>query len=103
MPDPASVGHAASAVPFAIAVLVVAVGLVRTMGAGRSAPAELAAALSLGLEFLLAAGLLRLAAIDDFSGLAMVGAIVLLRRVIGFGIRSGLRALGTTRFQRLRA
>lgn len=80
-------------VPFAFAVVVITVGLLRAGLAGRGGPAELAAGLSLGLEFLLAAGLLRLSAIDDFAGLGIVAAIVVLRRIIGAGIRFALRAL----------
>jgi hypothetical protein len=98
-----SVVETAAAVPFAMAVAVIAIGLLRLAPAGAAAPAQLAASLALGLEFLLAAGLLRLSAIDDFAALAAVGAIVLLRRVISTGIGFALRALGATRFRRLRA
>lgn len=80
-------------VPFAFAVAVITVGLLRAGLAGRAGPAELAASVSLGLEFLLAAGLLRLSAIDDLAGLGVVAAIVVLRRIIGAGIRFALRAL----------
>jgi uncharacterized membrane protein len=93
----------AATVPFAIAVVVITVGVVRSAGAGRAAPAELAAALGLGLEFLLAAGLLRLSAIDDPLGLAAVAAIVLLRRLITTGIRFAVRALGAARVSGSRA
>jgi Protein of unknown function (DUF1622) len=95
--------EAAAAVPFAAAVVVAAVGLLRTPAAGRAGPAELAASLALSLEFLLAAGLLRLSALDDFGALAAVAAIVLLRKLITTGVRFALRALGAARFQRLRA
>jgi uncharacterized membrane protein len=94
---------AAAAGPFAIAVVVIAVGLVRAASSGRAGPAELAASLALGLEFLLAAGLLRLTAIDDFGALGLVAAIVLLRKLIGTGIRFALRALGESRLRRIRA
>src|SRR6185369_11590889 len=53
------------------------------------AAAQLAASLGLGLELLLAAGLLRLSAIDDFGALAAVGAIVLLRTLVTIGSGSG--------------
>lgn len=79
-------------VPFAIAVLVVAVGLARLPAAGRAAPAALAATIGLALEFLLAAGLLRLSAINGLSALAAVAAIVLLRKLVSSGIRLALRA-----------
>ena len=103
MPDLETTLETAATVPFAFAVVVITVGLLRAAGSGRGAPAELAAGLGLGLEFLLAAGLLRLSAIDDAAGLAVVGAIVLLRKLISTGIRFSLRALGATSGQRIRA
>ncbi len=90
-------------VPFTIAVMVILIGLVRAAAAGKAAPAELAASLGLGLEFFLAAGLLRLSAIDDFGALAVVAAIVVLRKLISTGIRFAVQALGGTRFRRIRA
>jgi uncharacterized membrane protein len=82
-----------SMVPFAVAVLVIAVGLVRVATSGRLAPAEFAAALALGLEFFLAAGLLRLAAVDTFAALGVVALVIVVRRVIGAGVRASVRAL----------
>lgn len=95
--------NALAAIPLTIAVLVIAIGLVRVPGAGRAGPAELAASLALGLEFLLAAGLLRLSFIDTFAGLASVAAIVVLRKIISTGVRFALRALGVSRVPRIRA
>ena len=46
---------------------------------------------------------MRLSTIDDFVGLGAVAAIVLLRKVIGAGIRFTLRALDATGFRRIRA
>jgi uncharacterized membrane protein len=86
----------AAAVPFAMAVLIVAIGLLRLPAAGRAAPEELAAALALGLELLLAAGLLRLAVIDDFLSLAVVAAVVVLRKLVSTGIRLAVRAVGSS-------
>ena len=94
---------AAAAVPFGMAVVVVIVGLVRAPAARRAAPAELVASLGLALEFLLAAGLLRLAVVETFLQLAAVAAIVALRRVLTLGLRYGLRGLDADRFTRLRA
>jgi uncharacterized membrane protein len=94
---------AIAGVPFAMAVVVVVVGLLRMPFAGRAAPAELAAALGLGLELLLAAGLLRLAALDDLLALGAVAAIIAIRRVLGIGLRTAVAALGASRFVRLRA
>ena len=93
----------AAVVPFAMAVAVIVIGLARVPAGGRSGPAELVAALGLALEFLLAAGLLRLAALQELQEFAAVAAIIVLRRIIGAGLRQGLRALGATRFKRLRA
>ena len=94
---------ALAGVPFALAIVVIAVGLLRAPAQGRRAPAELAAALALGLEFLLAAGLLRLSAIGDFTGLGIVAATVLARKVIGTGIAAGLRVLRAGRGGPIRA
>lgn len=89
---------------FAFAVVVVAVGVVRSVGPVRGPrPAELAASLSVGLEFFLAAGLLRLSALNDFTSIGVVAGIVVLRRIIGAGIRFGLRALGAARVGGVRA
>lgn len=82
---------AVAVVPFTMAVVVIAVAVLRVPAAG---PAELVAGIALGLELLLAAGLLRLAALQDLRELVAVAAIIALRRLIGIGLRSGLRALG---------
>lgn len=92
---PPELVHGVAAVPFAIAVLVIVVGVVRVLSSGRAGPSELAAAVALGLEFLLAAGLVRLAAIDDFAALGMVALVIVVRKVVGVGIRSAVRALGS--------
>jgi uncharacterized membrane protein len=93
----------AAAVPFAMAVAVIAIALLRLPAARHAAPAELAAGVSLGLEFFLAYGLLRLSALDDFAALGVVAAVVLLRKVINAGIGFALRALGLRRTSGLRA
>lgn len=93
----------AAGVPFALGIVVVAIGLARLPLAGAAAPAQLAASLGLGLEFLLAAGLLRLSALDDFGALAAVAAIVLLRKVLSTGLGLAVRALGGRGTGRLRA
>lgn len=100
---PADVIGPVSAVAFAIAVLVITVGLARVVPSGPRGPGELAASLALGLEFFLAAGLLRLAAIDSFEALGAVAAIVLVRKVISRGIGLSLRAIGTSAGARTRA
>ena len=83
---------ALAAVPLVMAVIVFAVGLVRLPLAGRAAPAQFAASLALCLEFLLAAGLLRLSALDTYRALAVTAIVVGLRRLISFGVRAGARA-----------
>ncbi|MBM7806701.1 hypothetical protein JOD57_002538 [Geodermatophilus bullaregiensis] len=52
-----------------------------------------AVALGVLLDLLLAAGLLRLAAEPTWTSLATAAAVVLLRRLIGAGLRAGGRAL----------
>jgi len=89
--------RALASVPFAVAVLVITTGLVRAVAAGRGAPARIAASVGLGLEFLLAAGLLRLSAVDDLEALGAVAAIVVLRKVITAGLRFGVQALEPAR------
>ena len=51
-----------------------------------------ALALSVLLDLLLAAGLLRLAGDPGWRSIAVAASIVALRRVIGFGLRAGGRA-----------
>jgi uncharacterized membrane protein len=89
--------EAAAGVPLILSLVVFVVALGRAPASGRRAPDELASGIALALEFLLAAGLLRLSAIDDFGALAGVAAIVVLRKVIATGIRSAARAVGRTR------
>jgi hypothetical protein len=93
----------AAGVPFALGIAVIAIGLARVPLAGAGAPAQLAASVGLGLEFLLAAGLLRLSALDDVRALAAVAAIVLLPRVLTTGLGVAVRALGGRGARRLRA
>jgi uncharacterized membrane protein len=93
---PPEIVEEVAAVPFAIAVLVIVVGLLRMFSSGRAGPSELTASLSLGLEFFLAAGLIRLAAIDDFGALGIVAAIIALRKVIGFGVSLAVRGVSSS-------
>ena len=90
---PPEVTDAIATLPFAIAVLVIVVGLLRVVPSGRAAPAEFAAALTLGLEFFLAAGLIRLGAADSFAMLGLVALIVAVRKVIGAGVGASVRGL----------
>ena len=92
---PAELVETVSLLPFAIAVLVIGVGLLRVLPSGREGPTELAESLALGLEFFLAAGLIRLAAIDSFGALGVVGLTIVFRKVIGAGVRFAVRAVGS--------
>jgi hypothetical protein len=84
---------AASAVPFSAGVVVIAVAIVRMPLAGRDAPAQLRAGITLGLEFLVAATLLRLAALDTFIALAAVAVTIALRKLITTGLRFAVRGV----------
>ena len=82
----------AALVPTAIALAVVVLGVVRALAAPSRAAGTFARALALALEFFLAAGLLRLAALQDLSSLGLAAFIVGLRRLISYGLRFGVRA-----------
>ena len=56
-----------------------------------------AAALPVFLDLLVAAGLLRLVGEPTWQALATAAAIITLRRLIGFGLRTGGRTWATTR------
>lgn len=75
----------------AVAVLVVAVGVPRTLRAGRAAPATLGETLRLALEFLLAAGLLRLALRPGLALLGVTLGIIVIRQVIARGVAYAAR------------
>lgn len=92
-----------AAVPFTAAVLVIAVGVVRSLVDFRRSGAELAAALKLGLELFLAAGLIRLASGPDLRTLGIVATIIAVRRISGTGIRLAARASGRGEADGLRA
>jgi len=72
--------------------VVLVVGVLGLVRADRPAAAELARALMLSLELLLAAGLLRLGALGTFSALGLVAVTIVVRQVIGLGLRLALRS-----------
>jgi uncharacterized membrane protein len=74
-------------VAIAMAAVVAAVAVLRAVLAPRGAAGTLGSGLSLTLEFLLAAGLLRLATRPSLSTLGMAAFIILLRKVISMGLR----------------
>ena len=90
---PADLTHAIAAVPFAIGALIILIGAFFSLFYGRSAGIFFAAHLTLGLEFLLATGLLRLASTNQLEMLALAGAIIATRRIIVTGLRYSVRAL----------
>ena len=76
------------------AALVVVGGVVTAFRGGRHTGTLLATYLGVGLEFLLAAGLIRLASAETFAMLALASAIIAIRRTIVFGLRQAARAAG---------
>ena len=86
---PALLVTLAAAIVLATAVLEIA----RAPGAARRLLAERA---GLALELLLAAGLLRLAALDSLEAYAMVATIIVIRQLIGRGIKAVAAPGGAT-------
>jgi hypothetical protein len=90
---PVDVTHTLAAVPFAIGAAIIVIGAVLALFSGRQAGMAFAKHLTLGLEFLLAAGLLRLASTDQLEMLGLVGAVIVTRRIIVIGLRYSVRAI----------
>lgn len=83
----------AAAVPVGLAALVIAAGLRRAITArGPSAAVVFGSSLMLALELLLAAGLLRLSTLR-LPMVGVVAVVVVIRQVIGRGVRFGERAV----------
>ena len=78
----------------AFAALVIFVGSLSSLRGGRHTGRLLATYLGIGLEFLLAAGLVRLASVDTFKMLGLTAAIILVRRTIVLGLGYAARASG---------
>jgi hypothetical protein len=76
----------------AFAALVIFAGALGSSRAGRHAGLLLTTYLGIGLEFFLAAGLIRLASADTFAMLALAAAIIAVRRGIVLGLRYAARA-----------
>lgn len=81
-----AVTFAAEAV-IAMAGIVAVMAVLRAVLTPRSAAGTLGAGLGLTLEFLLAAGLLRLATRPNLSTLGMAAFIIVLRKMISMGLR----------------
>ena len=82
-----------------LALLVTAAALLAGLVA-LAATCRPAAALPVFLDLLVAAGLLRLAGEPSWQALATAASIILLRRLIGFGLRTGGRTWASTRLDR---
>jgi uncharacterized membrane protein len=78
----------------AFAAVVIFVGSLSSLRAGRHTGRLLATYLGIGLEFFLAAGLVRLASVDTFKMLGLTAAIILVRRTIVLGLGYASRAAG---------
>ena len=83
-----SLGPVPGLLALAVSALALGAGTVALVATRRPA-----LALGVFLDLLLAAGLLRLAAEQTWTSLGTAAAIVLLRRLIGAGLRAGGRAL----------
>jgi uncharacterized membrane protein len=78
----------------AFAALVIFAGAFASLRAGPHAGRLLATYLGVGLEFLLAAGLIRLASSESFEMLGLAAAIIVVRRTISLGLGYAARAAG---------
>lgn len=78
----------------AFACLVITVATLTSFRAGRHTGMLFATQLGIGLEFLLAAGLIRLASVDTFAMLGITAAIIVVRRAIVLGLGYAAKAAG---------
>jgi Protein of unknown function (DUF1622) len=76
----------------AFAALIIFAGSLASVRGGSHAGRILATYLGVGLEFLLAAGLIRLASADTFPMLGLAAAIIVVRRTIVLGLGYATRA-----------
>ncbi len=84
----------ASVIPFAIGATIIVVGVLSAPRRGLHIARALSTFLGLGLEFLLAAGLIRLASQNTFAMLGIAAAIIGARRIVIIGLGYGARAEG---------
>jgi hypothetical protein len=84
----------AAALPIAIGAAVIAIGVLTSLRYGLHGAPLLTLRLSLGVEFFLAAGVIRLTSANTFEMLGLAAAIILARRVIRLGLRYGAQATG---------
>ena len=83
-----------SAAVIGFASLLVFTACFTSFRAGRHTGTLFATQLGVGLEFLLAAGLIRLAAVDSFAALGVAASIIAVRRAISLGLRNAARGTG---------
>lgn len=83
-----------AAVIVGFAALVIFAGSLTALRQGRHTGRMLATYLGVGLEFLLAAGLIRLASIDTYAMLGTAAAIIAVRRTIVMGLGYAAKATG---------
>ena len=85
-----------ASIPFAIGVVVIMAGVLRSALAAEHRVSRMMIHLSsyvaVGLEFFLAAGLIRLSSVQTVRGFVIVAAIIALRRVITYGLRLAERS-----------
>jgi uncharacterized membrane protein len=84
----------ASVIPFAIGAVIIVVGVLSAPRRGLHTATAFSTFLGLGLEFLLAAGLIRLASQNTFQMLGVAAAIIAARRIVIIGLGYGARAEG---------
>ncbi len=85
---------AVATIPFAIAAGIIVFGAISSLRAGSRTGVVFASYLGLGLEFFLAAGLIRLASADTFAMLGITATIIAARGLVVLGVRFGARAWG---------
>ena len=91
---PSQVLGIASLIPYAIGALIIVFGILAAPRHRLHTARAFSTFLGLGLDFLLAAGLIRLAQQNTFVMLGIAAAIIVVRRVVLLGLGYGARAEG---------
>jgi len=78
----------------AFAALIIFTGSLASLRGGRHSGRLLATYIGIGLEFILAAGLIRLASAETFQMLGLAAAIIAVRKTIALGLGYAARAAG---------
>jgi uncharacterized membrane protein len=82
----------ASLIPYAIGVLIIVLGVLAAPRHRLHTARAFSTFLGLGLDFLLAAGLIRLAQQNTFVMLGIAASIIVVRRIVLIGLSYGARA-----------